>query len=66
MVSRKPDAICFHCGTVLEQCDLEYSNYMNMTEKERSEYKENYRKRIMMYNEKILPVHPAKNEGACL
>jgi hypothetical protein len=57
MVSRKPDAICFHCGMNLVQCDLEYITYMNMTEEERNTYKENFKKRMMLYNEKILQVH---------
>lgn len=54
MVSRKPDAICFHCGTNLEQCTLDYSTYMNMTEDERIVYKENYKKRMLAYREKLL------------
>jgi ribosomal protein L37AE/L43A len=61
MVSRKPDAICFHCGTTLEQCDLEYSAYMNMTEEERNTYKENFKKRMMLYSDKILQVHSMNN-----
>jgi hypothetical protein len=53
MVSRKPDAICFHCGTVLEHCDIEYATYMNMTEDERENYRNNYKKRILHYNNKL-------------
>lgn len=53
MVSRKPDAVCFHCGTMLEKCDLEYITYMNMTEDERNLFKENYRKRVKLYSEKL-------------
>lgn len=61
MVSRKPDAICFHCGTVLEQCDLEYGNYMNMTEDERTVYKDNFKKRFIKYSEKLLQIHTISN-----
>ena len=43
MVSRKPDAICFHCGTTLERIDVNYETYMNMTEEERSVLKNNYK-----------------------
>lgn len=43
MVSRKPDAICLHCGTVLEQCHMDYRTYMNMTDTERSDYKNMYK-----------------------
>jgi hypothetical protein len=66
MVSRKPDAVCFHCGTILEQCDLEYVDYMNMTENERNDYKQNFKNRLTTYNEKLVQVHPANNKGACL
>jgi hypothetical protein len=44
MVSRRPDAICLHCGTVLEQSNLDYRTFMNMTDEERSIYKSNYEK----------------------
>lgn len=54
MVSRKPSAICFHCGNTLTLCDLEYSRYMNMTEDERNIYKENFKKRMMHYNDKLM------------
>jgi hypothetical protein len=57
MVSRKPDAICFHCGNTLTQCDLDYGTYMNMTEVERNEYRENFKKRMMLYNEKMMQLH---------
>lgn len=66
MVSRKPDAICFHCGMTLQLCDLEYGAYMNMTEDERNEYKDNFKKRMLMYNEKLLKVNPMNNERAFL
>ncbi len=60
MVSRKPDAVCLHCGMVLEQCDLEYGAYINMTEHDRSDFKENYKKRMMLYSE-MLRVHSINN-----
>ena len=63
MVSRKPDAVCLHCGTVLDQCELDYGAYMNMTENDRNEYKENYKKRMMLYSEQILQVHSINNNG---
>jgi len=53
MVSRKPDAVCFHCGTTLEKSELEYITYMNMTEEERDIFKENYTKRVKMYQDKL-------------
>ena len=63
MVSRRPDAICFHCGTNLEQCDLDYGTYMNMTENERFEYKDKYKKRIVAYSEKLLQAHQNNKES---
>ena len=53
MVSRKPDAICFHCGAVLERCDVNYETYMNMTEVERSELKSNYKARMSAYHNQM-------------
>lgn len=53
MVSRKPDAICFHCGTTLTQCKIDYSYYMNMTEEERNTYKLEYMNRMKLYKEKM-------------
>jgi hypothetical protein len=66
MVSRKPDAVCLHCGTVLDQCELEYGVYMNMTETDRNEYKENYKKRIMLYSDKMLQVQSINIKGTFL
>lgn len=66
MVSRKPDAVCLHCGTVLDRCELEYGVYINMTEDDRNEYKENYKKRMMLYSDKILQVHSISNKGTFL
>jgi hypothetical protein len=53
MVSRKPDAICFHCGYSLVKCDMEYSQYMDMTELERTEYKEKFIARMQQYSRKL-------------
>lgn len=53
MVSRKPDAICFHCGSQLDKCDLEYSEYVDMSEVQRKLYKDNYQKRIQLYHDKM-------------
>lgn len=62
MVSRKPDAVCFHCGMRLELCDIEYGVYMNMTENERKLYRDSYKNRIMLYNEKMLDLHSIINK----
>jgi hypothetical protein len=53
MVSRKPDAICFHCGTPLVRSDVEYSQYMDMTEVQRNEIKEKFIARMQQYNNKL-------------
>jgi hypothetical protein len=53
MVSRKPYAICFHCGSRLEKSELEYDDYIEMTEKERHTYRVNYRKRLELYRMKL-------------
>lgn len=51
MVSRKPDAVCLHCGMRLHKSDLEYADFMNMTEEERNLFKEKYKSRMISYNE---------------
>lgn len=53
MVSRKPDAVCFHCGFALEKSEIEYVEFMNMTEEERNTYKENYKNRMQLYQDKM-------------
>ena len=53
LVSRKPDAICFHCGTTLDKCELNYVTYMNMAEDARNTFRDNYIARITMYQNKI-------------
>lgn len=61
IVSRKPDAICFHCGTNLIQCDLQYGAYMNMTEAERDEFRNNLKNRLLLYHDKILKAQTMNN-----
>lgn len=39
MVSKKPNAICLHCNTILKECDITYDKYTNLTSEERSNYK---------------------------
>ncbi|MBB2182835.1 hypothetical protein H0486_08100 [Lachnospiraceae bacterium MD1] len=53
IVSRKPDATCFHCGSSLNKCNLEYIEYMNMSEEERISFKEDYKKRMKLYKDKL-------------
>ncbi len=66
MVSRKPDAICLHCGERLEQCDFDYGVYINMTENERNEYREKYKKRMLAYGEKVLEVQSKESSEGTL
>lgn len=61
MVSRKPSAECYHCDAILDKTEIEYSTYMNMSEEERNKFKENYRNRMMAYNEKLHDLFTAKN-----
>lgn len=49
IVSRKPEAICFHCGAALYKSDLEYVEYADMSEKERARYKEKFIKRMKAF-----------------
>ena len=53
MVSRKPDAVCFHCGTTLDKIELEYVEFMNMSEDERITYKDDYKNRVKLYSAKL-------------
>lgn len=53
IVSRKPDAICFHCGAILHRSGLNYIEYTNMSEEERDKFKDSFIKRMMGYQEKI-------------
>jgi hypothetical protein len=53
MVSRKPDAVCFHCGSTLDKCDVNYETFMNMAEEDRIKLKNNYKLRMMQYHNKL-------------
>lgn len=53
IVSRKPDAICFHCGTVLQKSELDYAEFVDMTEEQRERYKEKFVKRMKLYEDKV-------------
>lgn len=66
MVSRKPDAICLHCGTRLDQCEVEYGAFINMTEYDRNEYRENYKIRMLQYTEKLLKIRSIENKRTSL
>ena len=52
MVSRRPNAICFHCGAKLERTEIDYNKYVLMDQQDRNTYRENYKKRMLKYNEK--------------
>ncbi len=60
MVSRKPDAICLHCGSILSKCEIDYQAYVNMNENDRKEYKENYINRMRLYHENLNQVQSVK------
>mgnify|MGYP000894996536 CR=1 FL=1 len=51
IVSRKPDASCFHCGAALHKSDIKFVDYVNMSVEERITYKENFIKRLKHYKE---------------
>lgn len=48
MVSRKTDAICFHCGAKLNPCNIDYGTFMNMTEEERNKLKNEYKSELLL------------------
>ena len=52
IVSRKPDAICFHCGATLYKSDIDYVEYIDMSEQERERYKEKFINRMKMFQDK--------------
>lgn len=54
MVSRKTDAICFHCGSTLVKCDVNYDTYMNMTEEDRNNLKDKFKLRMTLYHNNIV------------
>jgi hypothetical protein len=53
IVSRKPDAICFHCGARLHKSDIDYVEYIDMSEQERAKYKESFIKRMKSFQDKV-------------
>ena len=53
IVSRKPDAICFHCGATLHKSDLDYVEFIDMSEQERAKYKEKFINRMKSFQDKI-------------
>jgi hypothetical protein len=53
IVSRNPDAICFHCGARLHKSDIDYVEYIDMSEKEREKYKQEFAKRMMAFQKKV-------------
>ena len=53
IVSRKPDAICFHCGAPLYKSDINYVEYIDMSEDEREKYKESFIKRMKTFRDKV-------------
>ena len=53
IVSRKPDAICFHCGARLHKSDIDYVEYIDMSEQERAKYKEDFINRMNVYQDKV-------------
>ena len=53
IVSRKPDAICFHCGSRLHKSDLDYAEYIEMSIPERLKYKEKFTERMKMIKDNM-------------
>lgn len=53
IVSRKPDATCFHCGATLHKSDIDYVEYIDMSEQERDKYKEKFINRMKMFQDKV-------------
>lgn len=53
IVSRKPDAICFHCGATLLKSDIDYVEYIDMSEQEREKYRESFIKRMKSFQNKM-------------
>lgn len=53
IVSRNPTAKCFHCGALLRESNIDYIEYTNMSGEQRSKYKDEFIKRMKLYNEKI-------------
>lgn len=53
IVSRKPEAFCFHCGVKLFNSGIGYNEYTEMSEKERERYKQRFINRMLRYQDKI-------------
>lgn len=62
IVSRKPDAICFHCGSRLHKSDLDYVDYIDMSLQERLKYKEKLIERMKMIKDNIDNLYSEKQE----
>jgi hypothetical protein len=60
IVSRKTDAICFHCGSVLVKCDVNYETYMNMTEADRDNLRESFKARMSLYHNNMNDIQKQK------
>lgn len=53
IVSRKPDATCFHCGSRLYKSDLDYVDYIDMSISERLKYKEKFIERMKLIKDNM-------------
>ncbi|CRZ34506.1 hypothetical protein DFR55_101271 [Herbinix hemicellulosilytica] len=53
IVSRKPDATCFHCGARLYKSDLDYVDYIEMSMAERLKYKEKFIERMKLIKDNM-------------
>lgn len=53
IVSRKPDAICFHCGARLHKSGLDYVDFIDMSIPERLKYKEKFIERMKTIKDKM-------------
>lgn len=62
IVSRKPDATCFHCGSRLHKSDLDYVDYIGMSLQERLKYKEKFIERMKMIKENVDNLYTEQEE----
>lgn len=53
IVSRNPDAVCFHCGAILFRSEIDYTEYIGMSEQDRLKYKEKFINRMMIYKKEL-------------
>jgi len=53
IVSRKPDATCFHCGARLYKSDLDYVDYIEMSMAERLKFKEKFIERMKLIKDNM-------------